>query len=53
MRAENIVSGPVKATYKYGVYGALGVCGLFLAAFIVWSFASFGGAALSILTKMI
>ena len=53
MRTENIVSGPVKTTYKYGVYGAFGFCGFFLVAFVVWSAASIGGAALDIVTKMI
>lgn len=53
MRTENIVTGPVKTTYKIGVYGAFGFCGIFLAAFVVWSAASFGGAAYELLTKMI
>jgi hypothetical protein len=53
MRVENIVTGPVKTTYKYGVYGAFGFCGLSLVAFIAWSAASIGGAALDIITKMV
>ena len=53
MRVENIVSGPVKTTYKYGVYGALGFCGVFLAAFILWSAASIGSAAIGLFTQVI
>lgn len=53
MRVENIVTGPVKTTYKYGVYGAFGFCGLSLVAFVAWSAASFGGAAIEIFSKMI
>jgi len=52
MRVENIVSEPVKATYKYGVYGAFGFCGLFLVAFVVWSAASIGGAAVELLSHL-
>ncbi len=51
MKAENLISSPIKATYKAGVYGAMGFVGLSLAAFIVWSFTCMGGAAVDIFTK--
>lgn len=49
MRAENIVTEPVKASYKVGVYSTLTMCGFFIAAFVLWSIASFGGALLKLL----
>jgi hypothetical protein len=53
MRAENIVTGPVQQTYKYGVYGALGFCGVFLAGFIAWGFSCLGGAAVELVNRLI
>lgn len=53
MRAENLISEPIKKTYKVGVYGAMGVIGLSLAIFILWSFSCLGGAALDLAARLI
>lgn len=52
MRVENIVSEPVKATYKYGVYCVFGFCALSLIAFVAWSATCVGGAAIEIVSKL-
>jgi len=49
MKAENIISAPIKTTYKASVYGALGFVSLSLTAFIVWSFTCMGGAVVSLM----
>ena len=50
MKAENLITAPIKATYKAGVYGALGFVSLSLTAFIVWSFTCMGGAFMSLMS---
>jgi len=52
MRVENIVSEPVKTTYKYGVYCAVGICVFSLVAFVAWSASCVGGAAYQIITSL-
>lgn len=52
MRVENIVSEPVKTTYKYGVYCAFGFCALALVAFVAWSASCVGGAAFQIINNL-
>lgn len=52
MRAENLISEPIKTTYKVGVYGVMGFVGIFLAAFISWSFSCAGSAIVSVLGKL-
>lgn len=52
MRAENLVSEPMKLSYKIGVYGAMGFVGLSLIAFIIWSFTCLGTAALGLVDKL-
>jgi hypothetical protein len=49
MRSENIVSEPLKSSYKLGVYSTMVMCGIFLVAFVLWSIASFGGAILKLI----
>ncbi|MDT8421301.1 MAG: hypothetical protein RQ754_12800 [Desulfuromonadales bacterium] len=49
MKAENIHNTPIELTYKAGVYAAMGFCGVFLTAFILWSVACMGGAILNAL----
>ena len=44
MKIENLVSEPIKMTYKVGVYAAVGFVGVSLVAFIAWSFSCLGGA---------
>ncbi len=53
MRVENIVSEPIKTTYKVGVYGAMGFVGVFLVTFIAWSFSCLGGAVVDMAMKMV
>lgn len=53
MKAENIISEPIKTTYKVGIYSAMGFVGLSLAAFIAWSFTCAGGALVELVGKMI
>lgn len=53
MRAENLVSEPIKMSYKVGVYGAMGFVGLSLAAFILWSFTCLGTAAMGLVDKLV
>ncbi|MCP3176284.1 hypothetical protein MJO47_04130 [Desulfuromonas sp. KJ2020] len=53
MRTENIITDPIKTTYKYGVYSAMGFVGLSLAAFIAWSFTCAGGALVEVIGKMV
>ncbi len=50
MKAENLTSQPMKATYKAGVYGTLGLIAMFLAFFIAWSLACLGGAFLDLVS---
>lgn len=52
MKVENLVSEPVKMTYKVGVYGAMGFVGVFLAAFITWSFFCAGSAVIEGLSRL-
>ena len=49
MKVENLVTEPMKQTYKVGVYGGLAVCALSLASFIAWSFTCIGGAVYQIM----
>jgi hypothetical protein len=53
MRVENLVTGPVQQTYRYGVYGAVGFCGVFLAAFIAWGISCLGGAVVEVVGRLI
>ena len=50
MKVENLISEPVKATYKVGVYAAAGFVGVSLISFIAWSFSCLGGACLHLLS---
>ena len=51
MRVENIISSPVKTTYKYGVYGTFGFCAIALGAFVIWSISCIGGAAVQLISS--
>ena len=51
MKAENIVSNPIKATYKAGVYGSMAFVSIALTAFILWSLSCMGGAIIDLLSK--
>ncbi|BCA78334.1 hypothetical protein [Desulfuromonas sp. AOP6] len=53
MKAENIITEPIKMTYKVGVYSAMTFVGVFLAAFVSWSFCCAGGAIIEGLGKLI
>ena len=44
MKVENIITEPIKKTYKYGIYGSLGFVGTFLVAFVLWSLTCLGSA---------
>ena len=50
MKAENLISKPLKKSYKFGVYGAMGFVSLSLTAFIVWSFTCMGGAVFALMS---
>ncbi|WP_298036489.1 hypothetical protein [uncultured Desulfuromonas sp.] len=52
MKAENIISNPVKKTYKYSVYGTFAFVGISLSAFILWSFTCLGSAAFDVASKL-
>lgn len=49
MKAENIVSNPIKKTYKAGVYGSMAFVCIALTAFILWSISCMGGAIIDLL----
>lgn len=49
MRVENIESSALKTSYKVGVYSTFALCGIFLAAFVLWSIASLGSAILNLI----
>jgi len=51
MKAENIISNPIKTTYKAGVYGSLAFVSIALTAFILWTLTCMGGAIIDLLTK--
>ncbi|MCP3176285.1 hypothetical protein MJO47_04135 [Desulfuromonas sp. KJ2020] len=53
MKTENIITEPIKTTYKVGVYSAVAFVGIFLAAFISWSFCCAGGAIIEGLSKLV
>ena len=53
MRVENIATKPLKASYKYSVYGVFGFCCLFLVAFIAWAASCLGCAAYEFISKFI
>jgi hypothetical protein len=50
MKAENLISKPLKMSYKFGVYGSMGFVSLALTAFIVWSFTCMGGAVFTLMS---
>ncbi|MDT8421686.1 MAG: hypothetical protein RQ754_14765 [Desulfuromonadales bacterium] len=50
MKAENIISNPIKNTYKAGVYGSLAFVSIALTAFILWSLSCMGGAIMNLLS---
>lgn len=52
MRAENLVSEPMKISYKVGVYGAMGFVGFSLAVFILWSFTCLGSVCIDLMGKL-
>jgi len=49
MRPENIESTALKTSFKIGVYGVFVLCGMFLAAFVLWSVAGLGSAILHLI----
>lgn len=51
MKAENIISSPIKTTYKAGVYGSMAFVSIALTAFILWSLSCMGGAIVDMLSK--
>lgn len=51
MKAENIVSNPIKTTYKASVYGSMALVSIVLTAFILWSLSAMGGALINLLFK--
>lgn len=52
MKAENLVSEPIKRSYKVGVYCAMGFVGLSLTTFILWSFGCLGSVAVDLAGKL-
>lgn len=51
MKVENIVSTPIKTTYKAGVYTSMVFVGVALTAFILWSICCMGGAIIDLFSK--
>lgn len=51
MKAENIATSPIKASYKAGAYASMAIISIILTAFILWSLSSMGGAIINLLTK--
>jgi len=50
MKAENIISDPIKKTYKAGVYSSMVIISIALTAFVLWSLSCISGVLVEMLS---